>query len=299
MKKIRLFALSFISALTILFSCPFTAFASDYVSASATSVYAGGDIAILQSFGDTDTTITGSGGGVINTHYDVASYESSHWVGVVVNKSRGYLTGILNIQFQVVPSFASNPPGSETDIELANFDCKSPVTDSSLMITRYYLASGVCIIQLSFRDYYMDANTVYFDCGFKYAVGNTAGTLPPYLSLKVTPSIVSQNLRYASELSEKVPDNLQDFNSDNDGLASFIESGSSSESSLTDVANDNINSFEFENFNNSNLLSSISFYTSCVNLAYNALPGTMKLLLSIGFGVFVLVAILRIRRDTS
>lgn len=301
MKKFSRFLTTIVVFMTVFaFSCmPAFAADSDYTSCSATHVYAGGDIAILQSFGDTDTTISSSGGGVINTHYDVASYESSHWCGAVISKSRGYLTGVLNLQFSVVPSFPSNPSGSETDIELANFDCKSPVSDGSLRITRFYLASGVCRVQLNFNDYYMDSNTVYFDTTFKYAVGNTAGTLPPYLSLVVTPTIVSQDLRYASTLTGPVPDNLQGFNNDNDSLSAFIESGSSSESSMTDTAKGNIDKFNYVDFSNGSMLSSLSFYSSCINLAYNSLDDNIKLVFSVGFGLFVLIAILRIRRDSS
>lgn len=89
----------------------------------------------------------------------------------------------------------------------------------------------------------------------------------------------------------------------NDNLSDFDNSmneGSNKENVLTDKAIGDINSFEFKDIkDDSSILSSLTFYSSVINLAYGSLGGTIQTLFAISFGVLIVIFILRIRRDSS
>lgn len=89
----------------------------------------------------------------------------------------------------------------------------------------------------------------------------------------------------------------------NDNLGNFNDSmteGSQKENNLTDKAFGDINSFEFKDIkDDSSILSSLTFYSSVINLAYGSLGSTIQTLFAVSFGVLIVIFILRIRRDSS
>lgn len=89
----------------------------------------------------------------------------------------------------------------------------------------------------------------------------------------------------------------------NDNLNNFDDSmneGSQKENVLTDKAIGDVNSFEFKDIkDDSSILSSLTFYSSVINLAYGSLGSTIQTLFAVSFGVLIVVFILRIRRDSS
>lgn len=89
----------------------------------------------------------------------------------------------------------------------------------------------------------------------------------------------------------------------NDNLGNFNNSmaeGSQKENVLTDKAIGDVNAFEFKDIkDDSSILSSLTFYSSVINLAYGSLGGTIQTLFAISFGLLILIFILRIRRDSS
>lgn len=88
-----------------------------------------------------------------------------------------------------------------------------------------------------------------------------------------------------------------------DNLTNFDNSmneGSQKEDALTDKAIGDVNSFEFKDIkDDSSILSSLTFYSSVINLAYGSLGGSIQTLFAISFGVLIVIFILRIRRDSS
>lgn len=88
-------------------------------------------------------------------------------------------------------------------------------------------------------------------------------------------------------------DNLTDFDN-------AMNEGSKKENVLSDKAISDVNSFEFKDINDdSSILSSLTFYSSVITLAYGSLGGTIQTLLTISFGLLIVIFILRIRRDSS
>lgn len=89
----------------------------------------------------------------------------------------------------------------------------------------------------------------------------------------------------------------------NDNLNNFNDSmneGSHKENVLSDKAIGDVNSFEFKDIkDDSSILSSLTFYSSVINLAYGSLGSTVQTLFAVSFGVLIVVFILRIRRDSS
>lgn len=89
----------------------------------------------------------------------------------------------------------------------------------------------------------------------------------------------------------------------NDNLSNFNNSmneGNQKENALSNKAIGDINSFEFKDIkDDSSILSSLTFYSSVINLAYGSLGGTIQTLFAISFGVLIVIFILRIRRDSS
>lgn len=89
----------------------------------------------------------------------------------------------------------------------------------------------------------------------------------------------------------------------NDNLGNFNDSmteGSQKENNLTDKALGDLNSFEFKDIkDDSSILSSLTFYSSVINLAYGSLGSTIQTLFAVSFGVLIVIFILRIRRDSS
>ena len=93
--------------------------------------------------------------------------------------------------------------------------------------------------------------------------------------------------------TEGFNDNLTDFDN-------AMNEGSKKENDLSDKAIGDINSFEFKDINDdSSILSSLTFYSSVINLAYGSLGSTIQTLFAISFGVLIVIFILRIRRDSS
>lgn len=280
----------------IIFCSPFTVYAAETVTPQR--VYVGGDIAVATSFGDTETTISSSGSPIV-THYDMASYRSSHWCGITLDKSKGYLTGVINVDLTITSSLPVNPPGTETSIELVNVDVKSPVTDGSLQIVRFYLSSGRVKVQLNFKDYWVKDPTVYFDFDYIFAVANTAGTLPPFLSVSASGSFAGYSLSYSLTKNVDKPSNLSDFTEEHDNFKQQIFSGQSSEDSLTSSALSNVNSFVMADpSSGSGMASALSFYSAVVTAGYISL-GDFQNLFIISLVIIVIMVLLRIRRDSS
>lgn len=88
-------------------------------------------------------------------------------------------------------------------------------------------------------------------------------------------------------------DNLSDFDNS-------MNEGSQKEDALSNKAIGDVNSFEFKDIkDDSSILSSLTFYSSVINLAYGSLGGSIQTLIAISFGVLIVIFILRIRRDSS
>ena len=88
-----------------------------------------------------------------------------------------------------------------------------------------------------------------------------------------------------------------------DNLTNFdnaMQEGSKKEDTLSNKAIGDINSFEFKDIkDDSSILSSLTFYSSVINLAYGSLGSTVQTLFAVSFGVLIVIFILRIRRDSS
>lgn len=89
----------------------------------------------------------------------------------------------------------------------------------------------------------------------------------------------------------------------NDNINKFddaMNEGTQKEDSLSNKAIGDINSFEFKDIkDDSSILSSLTFYSSVINLAYGSLGSTVQTLFAVSFGVLIVIFILRIRRDSS
>lgn len=93
--------------------------------------------------------------------------------------------------------------------------------------------------------------------------------------------------------TEGFNDNLTDFDNS-------MNQGAQKENNLSDKAIGDINSFEFKDIkDDSSILSSLTFYSSVINLAYGSLGSTVQTLFAVSFGILIVIFILRIRRDSS
>lgn len=112
--------------------------------------------------------------------------------------------------------------------------------------------------------------------------------------VKCEPNVFSNGSSYKLHgTTSGFKDNLSDFDNS-------MNEGSQKEDALSNKAIEDINSFEFKDIkDDSSILSSLTFYSSVINLAYGSLGSTIQTLFAVSFGVLIVIFILRIRRDSS
>lgn len=111
--------------------------------------------------------------------------------------------------------------------------------------------------------------------------------------VSVNPNVTALDGYSVTGTTSGFKDNLTDFDNS-------MNEGSQKEDALSNKAIDDINSFEFKDIkDDSSILSSLTFYSSVINLAYGSLGSTVQTLFAVSFGVLIVIFILRIRRDSS
>lgn len=111
--------------------------------------------------------------------------------------------------------------------------------------------------------------------------------------VQVNPNVTSLSGYSVTGTTSGFKDNLTDFDNS-------LNEGSQKENALSNKAIGDINSFEFKDIkDDSSILSSLTFYSSVINLAYGSLGSTVQTLFAVSFGVLIVIFILRIRRDSS
>lgn len=111
--------------------------------------------------------------------------------------------------------------------------------------------------------------------------------------VQIDPNVTSLSGYSVTGTTSGFKDNLTDFDNS-------MSEGSQKEDTLTNKAFGDINSFEFKDIkDDSSILSSLTFYSSVINLAYGSLGSTVRTLFAVSFGVLIVIFILRIRRDSS
>ena len=151
----------------------------------------------------------------------------------------------------------------------------------------------------TFKDLYASANNRFlvkihgsgyswFDLGRSTRSGIIDRTY-----VQIDPNVTALSGYSATGTTSGFKDNLTNFDN-------AMNEGSKKEDDLSNKALEDINSFEFKDINDdSSILSSLTFYSSVINLAYGSLGSTVQTLLAVSFGVLIVIFILRIRRDSS
>lgn len=166
-------------------------------------------------------------------------------------------------------------------------------------LTKTALDEGTCY--LTIKDLYASATNrmlvnLYFSGYTVYETSSASQYSPALDNFYVSFDPLLENAGSAYFLTGTTAgfnDNLNDFNSG-------MNQGSQKENNLSDKAIEDINSFEFKDIkDDSSILSSLTFYSSVINLAYGSLGSTVQTLFAVSFGVLIVIFILRIRRDSS
>lgn len=230
----------------------------------------------------------------------VESYSNESMLG-------GYsYTGTFAVNFSInYDNAIANITGSGTKIESkstwAQVDRVEFIIDGNTynpFLTKTSLTSGVAYLNV--KDLYASADNrfivkVYLSGYSWFNIGSTDnhGFIDrTYVQVNPNVSWVSNSYLIHGTTSG-FKDNLTNFDQS-------MNEGSQKEDALTDKAIGDVNSFEFKEIkDDSSILSSLTFYSSVISLAYGSLGGTIQTLLAISFGVLIVIFILRIRRDSS
>lgn len=226
----------------------------------------------------------------------LGGYSYSGTLGIKFLASFPYATATLDNGATVGTTTAK--PNSVTYGQVDSVELIIDGTSYSPFLTKTALNEGVCYYTV--KDLYASADNrvivrlhvsgyTVFDLGR----ANTHHALDRVF-VKCEPNVYSAGSAYKLRgTTSGFKDNLSDFDNS-------MNEGSQKENVLTDKAIGDVNSFEFKDINDdSSILSSLTFYSSVINLAYGSLGGTIQTLLGISFGVLIVIFILRIRRDSS
>lgn len=226
----------------------------------------------------------------------LGGYSYSGTFGIKFLASFPYATATLDDGSTVGTTTAK--PNSVTYGQVDSVELIVDGTSYSPFLTKTSLNEGVCYYTV--KDLYVSANNrvivrlhvsgyTVFDLGR----ANTHHALDR-VYIKCEPNVYSVGSAYTLQgTTSGFKDNLSNFDNS-------MNEGTQKEDALSDKAIGDINSFEFKDIkDDSSILSSLTFYSSVINLAYGSLGSTVQTLFAVSFGVLIVIFILRIRRDSS
>lgn len=249
----------------------------------------------------------------VSEGYGIYRYSGSFGLLFPESVRHKYLTGVVNVLFQYDPNNSMIGATSYESSSLVT-EYSSGITDGSATVLQYgNNTSGLAYAHIVFNDYFAAENTFYFNIKASSVVkGSVSRTPAEYNSggyASIRPRLVLTGADFAvdsalitvrDDSQTQIPNNYDDFQNDLSSFDSQMNAGSTQEGTLSDKALGDINSYEFKDLkDDSSILSSLTFYTSVINLAYASLDSTIQTLFVVSFGVLIVIFILRIRRDSS